>query len=103
MFDYALALLWPLVTKNKWDMTSLPDIAEGFSYVSDIYFSDLRHSTNQNRRPISNDEMVMICIQKQIYVFFIVVCTEASFYKLQRWNTIAQWHAVEYTENCETW
>lgn len=34
MFDYALALLWPLVTKNKWDMTNLPDISEGFSYVS---------------------------------------------------------------------
>lgn len=42
MFDYALALLWPLVTKNKWDMTSLPDITEGFSYVSCI--PSFRHS-----------------------------------------------------------
>lgn len=34
LFDYALELLWSLVTKNGWDQTKLPDISEGFSYVS---------------------------------------------------------------------
>lgn len=34
LFDYALELLWTLVTKNGWDQTKLPDISEGFSYVS---------------------------------------------------------------------
>lgn len=34
LFDFALELLWSLVTKNGWDMTKLPDISEGFSYVS---------------------------------------------------------------------
>lgn len=36
LFDLALELLWSLVTKNGWDMTKLPDISEGFSYVSII-------------------------------------------------------------------
>lgn len=27
-------LLWSLVLKNGWDQTKLPDIEEGFSYVS---------------------------------------------------------------------
>lgn len=36
LFDYALELLWTLVTENGWDQTKLPDIAEGFSYVSII-------------------------------------------------------------------
>lgn len=34
LFDFALELLWSLVTKNGWDQTKLPDISEGFSYVS---------------------------------------------------------------------
>lgn len=34
LFDFALELLWTLVTKNGWDQTKLPDISEGFSYVS---------------------------------------------------------------------
>lgn len=34
LFDHALELLWSLVTKNGWDQTKLPDISEGFSYVS---------------------------------------------------------------------
>lgn len=34
LFDHALELLWTLVTKNGWDQTKLPDISEGFSYVS---------------------------------------------------------------------
>ncbi|XP_031626110.1 uncharacterized protein LOC116342577 [Contarinia nasturtii] len=32
LFDFALELLWSLVTKNGWDQTKLPDISEGFSY-----------------------------------------------------------------------
>ncbi|XP_055306913.1 uncharacterized protein LOC129571171 [Sitodiplosis mosellana] len=32
LFDFALELLWALVTKNGWDQTKLPDISEGFSY-----------------------------------------------------------------------
>lgn len=63
MFDYALALLWPLVTKNKWDMTSLPDITEGFSYVSCI--PSFRHS------------VIFCCIFFCVFHFafiFVVVC-----------------------------
>lgn len=41
LFDVALELLWSLVTKNGWDMTKLPDISEGFSYVS-IFFDAKR-------------------------------------------------------------
>lgn len=37
LFDLALELLWSLVTKNGWDMTKLPDISEGFSYVSTTF------------------------------------------------------------------
>lgn len=52
MFDYALALLWPLVTKNKWDMTSLPDISEGFSYVSVCDHKRIEIDVRQNRNAI---------------------------------------------------
>lgn len=40
LFDFALELLWTLVTKNGWDQTKLPDISEGFSYVSYCFHSN---------------------------------------------------------------
>lgn len=55
LFDYALTLLWTLVTKNGWDQTKLPDISEGFSYVSNSRrWSIVVHKVSANMRIVTN-------------------------------------------------
>ena len=54
LFDFALELLWSLVTKNGWDQTKLPDISEGFSYVSNCKYWNQTRSERQKPNKVND-------------------------------------------------
>lgn len=64
LFDFALELLWSLVTKNGWDQTKLPDISEGFSYVSNCKYWNETQSERQKPKVNASVDLNDFCVKR---------------------------------------
>lgn len=82
LFDFALELLWSLVTKNGWDQTKLPDISEGFSYVSNCKYWNQTQSVRKKPNKVNETVDQIIFVWKNV----ILKLSDSSWLKRDQKN-----------------